>query len=270
MACYHLNKSIVSRGKGETITIIAAYNSREKLRDYFTGKIYDCSNRRDLLYEEILLPAEAPHELLNRQTLLDVLNVAEKRKDAQMARVIKIALPNELSLEESIALTKEFVFDNFVKFGLCADIAIHVGKYDKSRKPANIEAVNERKDNPHAHIIITTRPVDCNGFCKTKDQFRYMNSRAFLRELRKNWADLQNREFERRGLEVRVSHESYAARGIELEPTKHLGPAVMYLEQKGIRTERGDEYRAIIERNRIREIVRKKPRERDRKLERSR
>ena len=71
-----------------------------------------------------------------------------------MARSIKIALPNELSLDEQIALAKEFAIENFISLGLCADIAFHAGLLDESRKPASIEAVHDRQDNPHAHIII--------------------------------------------------------------------------------------------------------------------
>jgi ATP-dependent exoDNAse (exonuclease V) alpha subunit len=270
MAIFHLNVRIVSRGKGGSITATAAYNSGEKLRDNYTGKIHNRSYRQDVIYKEILLPLEAPHELLDRQTLLNALNASERRKDAQMARIIKIALPNELSLNEHIALTKEFVFDNFVSIGMCADIAIHAGLLDKSRKPASIEAVHERIDNPHAHIIIPFRMIDKNGFHRTKVQSRYMNKPSYLVKWRKEWARLQNREFERRGLQVRVSHESHEVRGIELEPTKHIGPAVMALELQGIQTNRGDDYREIIKRNVERETAREKSRERKRDFARSR
>nr|WP_296439275.1 MobA/MobL family protein [uncultured Acetatifactor sp.] len=82
---------------------------------------------------------------------------------------------------------------------------------------------------------------------------RYMNSVKYLEELRKEWADLQNREFERMGLDIHVSHESLAAQGIDREPTMHIGAATMALELQGIRTGRGDEYRGIIERNNKRE-----------------
>ena len=99
MASYHLNAGIVSRGNGGSITAVAAYISGEKLRDNYDGKIHDRSYRQDVAYKEILLPFAAPQEFLDRQTLLDALNVSERRSDSQMARTIKIALPNELSLD---------------------------------------------------------------------------------------------------------------------------------------------------------------------------
>lgn len=255
MACYHLNAQIISRGKGDSVTAAAAYISGEKLRDSYEGRNYDRSYRKDVLFKEILLPPEAPPEFLDRQKLVDAINISEKRRDSQLARTIKIALPNELSFDRQLALTKEFVISKFISFGLCADIAIHCGKFDKSRKPFGIEPVYGRQDNPHAHIIVPFRTVMKDGFGINKTQNRYMNSTKYLEELRKGWADLQNREFERMGLDIRVSHESLAAQGIDREPTMHIGAATMALELRGVRTGRGDEYRGIIERNRKRDRI---------------
>lgn len=270
MACFHLNASVISRGHGKSVTAALAYISGEKLRDMYDGLIYDRSYRQDVVYKEILLPPEAPSELLDRQTLLDTLNYAERRKDAQLARSIHLTLPDELSLPEQIALVKEFVQINFIKYGLCADIAIHQGTLDEGRKPIGIEPVGERKDNRHAHIIVPFRSVDERGFCSTKQQSRFMNNPSYLSIWRKSWADLQNREFERRGLPVRVSHETLAAQGIDREPTKHLGPGTMALELRGVQTDRGDMYREIMQRNREREERRQKHRNRNRDRQRSR
>lgn len=97
-----------------------------------------------------------------------------------------------------------------------------------------------------------------------------MNYPPFLIALRESWANLQNREFERRRLSVRVSHESLAAQGIDREPTKHLGPGAMALELRGIQTERGDIHREIMRRNRIREESRQRYHNRNRDRQRSR
>lgn len=273
MACYHFNASIISRGHGKSLTAASAYISGEKLRDVYEGRFHDRSYRRDVVYKEILLPTDAPPELRDRQTLLDALNHAEKRIDSQMARSIHLALPDELLLSEQVKLVREFVWTNFTKYGLCADIAIHQGELDESRKPASIAPVVERRDNRHAHIIVPFRPLSEDGFCRTKKKTRFMNKRSYLTLLRKSWADLQNREFQRRGLSIRVSHESLAAQGIDREPTKHMGAAAMALEQKGIRTERGDQYREVIAHNRNRELERQRLHqryERGRNIERAR
>jgi len=270
MALYHCNVTPVSRGNGDSIADKSAYISREKIFDIYIGKTYDYSNRQDLVFKRIILPPEAPQELLKRQILINALNVAERRKDSQMARIIEVALPNELLLNEHILLIEEFVYNNFINVGMCADIAIHAGRYDESRKPLSVKAVHERKDNPHAHILIPFRPVDENGFCRTKKQLRYMNRKVYLEKWREDWAMILNREFERRGLEIIVSHKSLAAQGIDRDPTRHLGSAAMALELKGIQTARGDEHRQIIERNIKRRIEREKTRECKRSLDRSR
>ena len=270
MACFHLNASVISRGHGKSVTAASAYIAGERLYDTHEGRIHDRSYRRDVVYKEILLPSEAPHELLDRQTLLDELNRAEKRTDSQMARSIHLALPNELSLSEQVNLVRAFVQSNFIRYGLCADIAIHQGELDESRKPTSIEPVTERRDNRHAHIIVPFRAVDEHGFCPTKQQTRFMNSPCYLAAWRESWANLQNREFERRNLPVRVSHESLAAQGMDREPTKHLGPGTIAMELRGIQTDRGNEYREIIAHNRAREHEREKIRERMRDRTRSR
>jgi hypothetical protein len=272
MDYYHFNANIISRGDGGSVAAAAAYISGEKIRDAYDGKIHDRSYRQDITHKEILLPFEAPRELLDRQTLFDELNASEKWDTAQMARIITIALSitllSELSFEKYVALVNEFISENFISAGLCADVAFHKGLLDKSRKPKGIESVHERKENPHAHLIVPFRPIDKHGFHRTKTQTRYMNNRAFLIFLRKDWARLQNREFERLGLDVRVSHESLAAQGIDREPTKHIGAAAMALELRGIQTERGDEYRETMKRNIEREMTREMARER--RLERER
>lgn len=256
MALFHLNAGIISRGKGNSITSAAAYISGEKLYDIYDGRIHDRSYRLDIFHKEILLPSNAPHELLNRQVFVNALNVAEKRSDAQMARTIKLGLPNELSQEEQITLVKEFVIERFIEFDMCADMAFHKGLLVENKKPISIEAVNERQDNPHVHIILPFRTVGNNGFHKTKLQSRSMNNLAYLISLRKRWAELQNREFKKLNLPTRISHESYDAQGIKRQPTKHIGASAMSMEKRGIQTERGDEYRKIINRKKEYELER--------------
>jgi hypothetical protein len=270
MACYYLNADIISRGDGGSVTAAAAYISGEKLRDSYDGKIHDRSYRKDVKHKEILLPPEAPLELFDRQTFLDALNVSERWSNSQMARIYKIALPNELSFDEQVALAKEFALVNFINISMCADFAVHEGLLYKNREFIRIEPVYERQNNPHAHLIVPFRMVGKNGFHRTKTQTRYMNNPAYLISLRKNWEILQNKEFERLGLPVRVSHKSLAAQGIDREPTKHIGAAAMALEQRGIQTERGDEYREIIARNKERERERERQRGREHERERER
>ena len=179
-----------------------------------------------------------------------------------------------------ISFLKEFAIANFISLGLCADIAFHAGLLDESRKPISIVSVHDRQDNPHAHIIIPFRTVSKEGFHRTKTQMRYMNRKSYLTIWRKLWEELQNREFEKRGLDVRVSHKSLAAQGIVREATKHIGARAMALELRGVETVQGKDYRETMTYNKEREVEREMERERhkerarkqerDRSVERSR
>ena len=168
MALYSFNASLISRGKGQSIVAADAYICGEKLRDKYEGKIHDRSYRNDVVYKELLLPAGAPNDFRNRQTFMDALNTAERRHDAQMARNLKLALPNELSLDTQIRIAREFLEEHFVSHGYCVDMAIHAGKIDSTRKPSSLPSLGSLQDNPHLHALIPLRKVDEQGFQRTK------------------------------------------------------------------------------------------------------
>ena len=125
---------------------------------------------------------------------------------------------------ERIELARRFVKETFVSQGMCAIMAIHEGRND-----------DPEKNNPHAHILLTDRSVDSNGFCSKKD--RSWNIVEQLRKQRAAWAEAQNRAFKEQGLEVCVSHESLEVQGINREPTRPLGRTATALERKGMQTE---------------------------------
>lgn len=248
MAIYSLHCSIISRGKGGSITRTGAYNNRIRLKEARTGKTYNYSASKDILAKGILLPENAPQHLHDFQVLFEELDAAEKRKDAQLARDIIIALPNELSLKDQIALVEEFCRDNFVNEGYAANYAIHSDLRADKEAPKDILPVLEYKDNPHAHLIIPFRKVGENGFSRTKLDSR-VKDRQQLVSLRKSWADIQNRAYERLGLPVRVSHLSLKEQGIDRQPALHMGAVAMAQERKGRPTERGNRYLSKLEEN---------------------
>ena len=250
MALYHLSVKYISRKQGRSSVSAAAYRSAENLYCTYDGQQHDFTRKTGVLYTEVLIPDYAPLEFHKRESLWNAVEQAEKRKDSRTAREIEVALPIELTLDEQIALVREYITTNFISLGICADIAIH------------------QKDirNPHAHILLTTRPVGRKGFhCR---KAREWDKRDNVTHWRKQWAEMQNRALERKGLHIRVNHESYRIRGIDKEPTKHLGYTRTALERYGIETERGKENRAIMARNQARELERLRIRERS--YERSR
>ena len=178
MANYHFELECISRRKGNSAIWSANYQSGERLRDDYHGKTY-YHRRVDVLHAEILLPPDAPKEFLDRQTVWREVDKAEKRSDARTARKVIISLPNELTRDEQIELVREYVSDNFVSLGMCADIAIHEVKNKD----------DPERDNPHAHILLTTRPADQNGFCPKKN--REWDRRENVTLWREHWAEAQ-------------------------------------------------------------------------------
>ena len=237
MANYYVDVSIISRGKGRSVTKLANYISGQKLYDCYLDKTY-YKKRSDILFCDILLPEQAPSEFSDLQCLCDKIEQAENRYDARTAREIKASLPNEFSVQENIRIVQEYINTNFLQRGLCAIAAIHEGRND----------AYPEKSNPHVHIIIPTRTVDSTGFCKKK--LRELDKIENVNIWREELADVQNQAYERNGLSVRVSHESLKVQGIyDREPIVHLSRIDWQKEQRGEHTPNGDKNRAIRQRN---------------------
>lgn len=203
MASYHLSVKIIKRSNGRSSVAAAAYRARTLLHDERQGLTFDYSRKTDLAHSEIIAPENAPKFVHDRGALWNAIEHVEKRKDAQLAREVEVALPAEFSLEKQIQLTREFAMQNFVSQGMVADINLHGSE-----------------TNPHAHILLTMREVNEKGFGK---KVRAWNKRDNVLAWREEWAALQNRYLAREGLDIRVEHRSFDALGIELTPQNKLG-----------------------------------------------
>jgi len=220
MAIYHFSAQVISRGKGQSAVASAAYRSGERLTDERTGEVK--YYRRDVQPDTMILaPSDAPEWVYDRGCLWNEVEHAEKRKDARLAREINIALPRELNHHEQKELIRDYVQETFVHQGMIADIAIH----------------RDDPNNPHAHVMLTTREVTADGFGpKNRD----WNKKKQLESWRAEWANYANRALERAGINERISHLSHEARGLEVLPTVHLGHVAHEMEKRGIQTERGN------------------------------
>ena len=125
MALYHFHVSRVSRGAGQSAVASAAYRAGEELEDEYYGEIADYTNKGGVIESEILTPEYVPDRLKDRKTLWNEVEKIEKHPQAQLAYSFDIALQNELSMEENIALAREFVTKEFDARGMIADLAIH-------------------------------------------------------------------------------------------------------------------------------------------------
>ena len=204
MAIYHLSAKIVSRAEGRSAVAAAAYRSGESLHDHHTAQTFDYTRKTGVEYSEILAPPEAPSWAHNRETLWNAAEQSERRKDAQLAREIEIGLPIELTKDQQVALLRDYARTTFVARGMVADVAIHL----------------DNPDNPHAHILLTTRDITPRGFgAKRRD----WNARSELKEWRAAWANTANQHLARAGLDIRIDHRTLEAQGIDLLPGRKIG-----------------------------------------------
>ena len=214
MAIYHLRATMISRSQGRSATAAAAYRVAERIEDRRTGLTFDYAARGGVDHTEILAPDHAPDWVRDRSELWNRVEESETRKNSQVAREVRVALPDELTHAQRVALVRDYAQAQFVDRGMVADIALH----------APGRAGDER--NHHAHILLTTREVDADGFT-TKN--RDWNKVEVLEGWREPWARDSNAALERAGLEDRVDHRTLVAQRDEA------------LELASAARERGDE-----------------------------
>jgi Ti-type conjugative transfer relaxase TraA len=209
MAIYHLSAKVISRSNGRSATSAAAYRSGEKIYDERQGRFFYFPEKdKNVVFSEIMAPANAAEWLRDRERLWNAVEQMEKRKDSQLAKEIEIALPKELSLAENVVLLKEYVKEQFVENGLVADVNIH----DQDRGNENV----------HAHIMLTMRRVVDGQFDVKKA--RDLNKKDILHKWREEWANKVNHHLALNGHNLHIDHRSYKEQGIELVPQNKRGP----------------------------------------------
>ncbi|ATQ43122.1 MobQ family relaxase [Caulobacter mirabilis] len=268
MAIYHLRLKVVSRALGRaakvggatrrSVVAAAAYRSGERLYDVSQGRWFTF-DKPDVVHTEIIAPPGAPAWVFGRQTLWNMVERAEKRVDAQLAREVEVTLPRELSRDDQIELVRRFVREQFVAQGMVADVGVH--EPDAS----------DGKAQPHAHVLLTMRYLDeatGTGFSANKE--RDWNEREDIaqavNEARKRfndtgldadkdaleaaealrnvnvwrsaWADYANGALARAGSAERIDHRTLEKQGIfrMAEPylglARHVEKAYAYLKER--------------------------------------
>ena len=158
MAIYHLEAKVVGRGAGRSAVAASAYLSCSRLYNDYDGIQHDYTKKQGLVWQEVFLPEYAPQEWQDREKLWNAVEEVETAKDSRLAREFVVALPIELSREQQIELLQDFIREQFVSDGMCADAAIH----------------DTDGHNPHAHILLTVRPLDERGKCQYKTEKEYL------------------------------------------------------------------------------------------------
>ena len=272
MALFHFTVTQTKRSKGQSAIASAAYRSGEKLYSEYYGEYSDYTRKRGVICSDILLPPHALKEYADRQTLWNAVEKAERGKNAQLAYSFEISLQNEFSLEENIALAREFLFREFVSRGMTVDVSFHEKECEDGGTP-----------NPHFHFLCPIRPMEQDGTWGIKQRREYVldeegnrirdangkyvfnavpttdwGSPETLEHWREAWAEMCNAKFAEKGLDVRIDHRSYERQGVDLLPTIHEEATVRAMEKKGIRTEKGEFNRWIKATNAVIKDIRKK------------
>ncbi len=221
MAIAFARARYISRSSGGSAVRSAAYNGREEIAAERTGEMFYFRNRDTPEHHAVLLPDGAPERFGQSGELWNAAEAAERRKDAQVAREIVLALPanREVTAEDRLALVHSFAEEHFVSKGLAVQLDIHA--------PHGAEAESERA-NWHAHLLITTRRIEPDGFAakKARDldpEVRQAGGRARVADgaaWGELWRDHQDRYFREHGLEARVDATATHAQ-------EHIGPVRM-------------------------------------------
>jgi hypothetical protein len=268
MALFHFHVTQLKRSAGQSAVAAAAYRAGEKLHSTYYGEDADYTSKGGVILTDILLPPHAPPEYADRETLWNAVENVERHPKAQLAYSFDIALQNEFSLDENIALVRQFLLDEFVSRGMIVDFAVH----DPDK--------NGGIQNPHFHVMCPIRPLNPDGTWGAKQRREYVldengervkdeagndvfnavpttdwGKPETLEHWRKAWAELCNAKFAEKGLNCRIDHRSYERQGVEQLPTVHEGPAVRQMEVRGIRTDKGDLNRWIRRVNRLRRNI---------------
>ena len=261
MAIYHMQAKVVSRGSGRSAVAASAYMSCSRMYNDYDGIQHDYTRKHGLIYQEVMLPPMAPSEWNDREQLWNAVEETEKTKDSRLAREFVVALPVELDKDSNISLLQDFIKKNFVNMGMCADFAIH----------------DTDGHNPHAHILLTVRPLNENGTWQYKTEKEYLcikdgeekgyeridkhpkssrygrqnpiseqwNSDEQLCIWRANWADAVNKMLARNQINATIDHRSFADQGITEQPTIHEGYIAQNMEKKGMIADRCEINRQI-------------------------
>ena len=219
MAIYHLHVKVIGRKSGSSAVASAAYRSGSRLRDERLDRSHDFSGKRGVVHSEVLLPENAPEAWSDRERLWNDVEAFEIRKDAQLAREVEFAIPREMSEAQGIELARDFVRAEFVGLGMIADLNVH---WDMAEGGMS---------KPHAHVMLTMRAVDQNGFGQ---KVREWNRTEMVERWRERWAELANERLAELDIDARIDHRSLEAQGLALEPQSQIGAPAKRIDDRGL------------------------------------
>lgn len=244
MAIYHLSAKPISRAQGRSATGAAAYRAGVEITDERTGLVHDYTRKGGVLHSELILPGGGTAD---RAEFWNGIEAHHKRGDAVLVREVEISLPTELTAEQRQALAVGYARELADRYGVAADVALHAPRTVTDREleknpdqyhETDPETGRRHNGNWHAHIMLSACHVQPDGTLgkKAVELDPIHCQRAKIENMadreRARWGELANAALERHGHEARIDHRSHAERGIEAEPSQHLGPQAHGYERR--------------------------------------
>lgn len=244
MAIYHLSAKPISRAQGRSATGAAAYRAGVEITDERTGLVHDYTRKGGVLHSELILPGGGTAD---RAEFWNGIEAHHKRGDAVLVREVEISLPTELTPEQRQALAVGYARELADRYGVAADVALHAPRTVTDREleknpdqyhETDPETGRRHNGNWHAHIMLSACHVQPDGTLgkKAVELDPIHCQRAKIENMadreRARWGELANAALERHGHEARIDHRSHAERGIEAEPSQHLGPQAHGYERR--------------------------------------
>jgi len=213
----HFHMQVIKRSKGRNAVAASSYRAAVAMFDMRTGVHFDFSkSNKDVVgFSEIMVPEGTPAMLLDRETLWQNVELAEKRADAQLCREFDAALPIELTKSQQIELMQDFCQSSFVDSGMICDTNMH-----------------DKQDNPHFHTMITMRDIDPETEYGFGNKNRTWNRKNLLNIWRHDFTDCVNKHLELAGSPVRYSCETLERQGIDRVAQIHVGPAAVSIDER--------------------------------------
>jgi hypothetical protein len=237
---YRCSVTTVSRSAGHSVVAAAAYRLGDKLHDELHDIVHDCTRKRGIEASFTVAPAGSPDWVHDPETLWNAAEKAETRINSTVGREVQLSLPAFLPAEERQRITERFAAELVERYKVAVTAAIHEpGRYGDDR-------------NFHAHILFTTREMTPNGL---GNKTRILDAKATgsneVTKLRELAANIINESLKAANSDIRVDHRSFKERGIEQEPTIHLGPKASGQERRGEPTRAGDYNRHVEQYNEL-------------------
>lgn len=229
---YHLSLKPISRSAGRASTAAAAYRSAALIVDERTGQVFDFTRKQGVVHSQVVMPPGCNWSP-SRSELWNSAELAERRKDACVAREHEVALPRELNDAQRLALAHAYAAELATRHGCAVDFALHAPRSD----------ARGGEENWHAHFMCTTRKAGDQGLGEKCDRERAgRNRKEDLQAERQRWEKICNEHLEAAGLKVFIDCRSLADQGVaDRSPAKHLGPTGAAIERKNRQPRRSED-----------------------------